>query len=261
MAEVLGGNSGAGLAEAAVVLGRCYHGVEPLMDHLQVFGDALATVPGLDETLLHGVVTTVLANASVGAADRLVSDSRTDQLTGIGNRRAYDEALRYALSCASRQMHPVAVAIVDLDGLKKINDQGGHLSGDEALVALARTLQESVRSEDGVFRVGGDEFAVVMPFCTSEQAQRMLSRIASSRAPRFSWGVASYPDDGASPELLTRAADVAMYRRRQLRLVRSPIGDEDHDDQRQPRRLRGALVGAAAALVVLGSSAAAAARL
>jgi diguanylate cyclase (GGDEF)-like protein len=89
--------------------------------------------------------------------------ARVDALTGLGNRRAFDEALDEALARAKRNGSRVAVIVTDLDGFKRINDVHGHLAGDECLKQAAATLRATVREGEGCFRWGGDEFAVLVP--------------------------------------------------------------------------------------------------
>jgi diguanylate cyclase (GGDEF)-like protein len=105
--------------------------------------------------------------------------------------------------------------MVDLDGLKTINDTLGHTVGDARLQAIGAALRTSTRREDTAYRVGGDEFAVVLPGASPEQAQRVMHRVAESAEPsRFSWGVASCPSDGTTADALIAAADARLYRRR-----------------------------------------------
>ena len=86
-----------------------------------------------------------------------------DPLTGIANRRGFERALGIELERSLRRGHPFALVVVDLDDFKLVNDRHGHGVGDEALVMLAERLQESVRSADTVARLGGEEFALLLP--------------------------------------------------------------------------------------------------
>jgi diguanylate cyclase (GGDEF)-like protein len=108
------------------------------------------------------------------------------------------------------------VVVIDVDGLKQTNDTEGHAAGDARLRAVAGVVQGSVRREDTVYRIGGDEFAALLPGATARQAERVMSRLAES-APPFSWGVATAPADGPSAEGLVAAADRRLYRRRARR--------------------------------------------
>jgi len=143
--------------------------------------------------------------------------SRTDALTGVGNRRAFDETLSATLSAAARQGHEVTVVAVDLDGLKRINDSEGHAAGDAALMALVRAFYTQLRDEDRVFRVGGDEFVILLPFTSSAAAELLMERIQRGGAPAFTWGAAGYPVAGGDARRVVEAADLELYRRRQDR--------------------------------------------
>ncbi|HML01592.1 MAG TPA: diguanylate cyclase, partial [Acidimicrobiales bacterium] len=115
------------------------------------------------------------------------------------------------------QGHQVTVVAVDLDGLKRINDTEGHAAGDAALLALVRAFYSAHRDEDTVFRVGGDEFVILLPFTSVDAAQSLMLRIQGAGAPEFTWGAAGFPGAGAEAAALVEAADQDLYRRRQGR--------------------------------------------
>ncbi|MFC4640159.1 diguanylate cyclase domain-containing protein [Deinococcus hohokamensis] len=153
----------------------------------------------------------------------------TDALTGLGNRRALNHALD---ELSAHSAEPFGLLSVDLDGLKQINDTYGHDCGDRLLQEFARALKDSFREHDLVFRLGGDEFMVLLPGCRQEQAQSMLDRVqAASERMRLlpnlmgcgaSSGAAFYPDDGLVLTSLVACADERMYahkRQRKHRLV------------------------------------------
>jgi diguanylate cyclase (GGDEF)-like protein len=102
-----------------------------------------------------------------------------DSLTGLRNRRAFDEELAQALVARSRgAIEPrVALAMIDLRGLKQINDTIGHQEGDARLVTLAETLRAGVRGGDSVYRLGGDEFMLIMPGQGAREARRLIARL------------------------------------------------------------------------------------
>jgi diguanylate cyclase (GGDEF)-like protein len=161
------------------------------------------------------VVATSLHNAML--YERARELALRDQLTGLHNRRFFDDHLERALARADRSGQPVALLVLDLDGLKAINDAGGHAAGDAALRAAADALRESVRAGDLPCRVGGDEFAVILPgaaaaaaLAVAERAQQRLAALPGS-ALSFSGGVAV---DLACipPHELYRLADDAAYR-------------------------------------------------
>ena len=106
--------------------------------------------------------------------------ARVDALTGLGNRRAFDEALDDALARARRAGSRLSVIVTDLDGFKRINDEHGHVAGDECLKRAASTLRATVRDGEGCFRWGGDEFAVLVPDAAEGDAEVLASRIRSA---------------------------------------------------------------------------------
>jgi diguanylate cyclase (GGDEF)-like protein/PAS domain S-box-containing protein len=147
-----------------------------------------------------------------------------DALTGLLNRRMFDDRLRQALANARRADTIVSLMLVDLDGFKAINDTYGHLTGDYVLRTVARRIQESVRETDTVARLGGDEFVVVLVGQRSTEdpavvAEKMLGAItqpipAGGRQLEVgaSIGISIFPRDGDSTEALLKHADAAMYR-------------------------------------------------
>lgn len=150
----------------------------------------------------------------------LESAAFLDPLTGVGNRRALDRDLARELARAFRHGRPVALAEVDLDGLKAINDTSGHAAGDAALRRLATALTETLRVGDVVYRVGGDEFVVVLPETEASSVAPLLVR-ARALAPSFSFGVAEAPTDATTPEALLALADANLIAGR--RRVREEI--------------------------------------
>jgi diguanylate cyclase (GGDEF)-like protein len=124
------------------------------------------------------------------ASANLRAAARHDPLTGCANRRALDEDLPRALASAERSKLDLAVAVVDLDGLKQINDAEGHAAGDNALRSLVDALRRALREADTLYRAGGDEFVVVAPFTDAAGARALMRRAERMGAPHFSWGVA-----------------------------------------------------------------------
>jgi diguanylate cyclase (GGDEF)-like protein/PAS domain S-box-containing protein len=142
----------------------------------------------------------------------------TDPLTGLGNYRRLLDVLHAEIERSGRTGRPFAILLLDLDGLKKINDSYGHLVGSQALCRLADVLRVFCRSIDTAARYGGDEFAIILPETTAAAAllvaSRIRSRIATERlepALSVSIGVAVCPQDGETVEALLRAADRGLY--------------------------------------------------
>ena len=154
---------------------------------------------------------------------RLFDQVRTlavsDSLTGLANYRRLLSVIEAELDRSRRTQRPFSVVLFDMDGLKAINDQYGHLTGSRALVRLGKILRNHCRAIDTAARYGGDEFAIVFPEADSDIATRIVNRIhekmsSEAEAPPLSAsaGTASYPADGDTPEKLLAAADRALYR-------------------------------------------------
>ena len=150
----------------------------------------------------------------------------TDPLTGLANHRHLLEAFSREVERSGRTGRPVSLLLVDLDGLKKINDKYGHLVGSRALCRMASVLQQQCRLNDTAARHGGDEFAVILPDTEVGGALNFARRIADSLTSdleqptiSFSFGVASYPADGATFDQILGKADGFLYemKRRNIR--------------------------------------------
>ncbi|MGE0786673.1 MAG: diguanylate cyclase [Sandaracinaceae bacterium] len=163
-----------------------------------------------------------LAIANVTLRERLHKQSIRDPLTGCFNRRYLEETLVRELRRCEREEKPLSVAMIDLDHFKHFNDSYGHVAADELLVELGALLRETFRTEDVVCRFGGEEFVVLLPGATSEQALQRVDSLrplvrtmrAAARVSQpvtFSAGVASAPDHTTEGAELIRAADAAMY--------------------------------------------------
>ena len=142
----------------------------------------------------------------------------TDPLTGLPNYRKLLEVLSEEIARANRHDKPFAVVFFDMDGLKRINDELGHLIGSRAVCRFAETLRAACRGTDTPARYGGDEFVAVLPDTDDEGARLVIRRVAERLAedndkPELSTsaGVAIYPRDGGTPTTLLSAADRALY--------------------------------------------------
>ncbi|MBQ5949386.1 diguanylate cyclase domain-containing protein [Massilia sp. ST3] len=146
-----------------------------------------------------------------------------DALTGLPNRVLFGERLRQAIAAADRDGHRVAVVYFDLDKFKPVNDTWGHAAGDRLLRMVAQRVRAALRESDLLARIGGDEFAVLLPHCDTpggaeQVARTILARLEEpfedgERVLRISGslGYALYPDCGGDAEALMRCADLAMY--------------------------------------------------
>jgi diguanylate cyclase (GGDEF)-like protein len=160
------------------------------------------------------------------AEDQLLHLSVTDSLTGLANHRRLLEVLEAEMKRAGRTGRSFAVLLLDLDGLKRINDQYGHSTGSRALCRLADALRHSCRSIDTAARYGGDEFAIVIPESGSDAAQevahRIWERLAQDREVpplSVSIGAAVYPHSGQTIEMVLSVADRALYAMKRGRTV------------------------------------------
>ncbi|MGO9963189.1 MAG: GGDEF domain-containing protein [Acidimicrobiales bacterium] len=158
-----------------------------------------------------------MINACRGATDELQRAAFSDPLTGCSNRRAFERDLDRELARCARAELDLSVVAIDLDGLKAVNDTEGHAAGDRRLVLLVDTLRKALRSMDGIYRLGGDEFGLVLPDTSPEDASVLIARALRLGAPSFSWGTASYLSTGcaAVAELLA-VADADLYARRRV---------------------------------------------
>ncbi|MNR26008.1 Diguanylate cyclase DosC [compost metagenome] len=147
-----------------------------------------------------------------------------DFLTGLYNRRYLDEFFQREAARALREQAPIAVVMLDLDHFKVLNDTYGHPLGDEVLCNLAGFLRGRLRESDAVFRLGGEEFLLILPGVATDEALGLVSRIGqelagqplpSRRGPlsiTFSAGLVEYPRQAASLDQLLALADQALYR-------------------------------------------------
>jgi diguanylate cyclase (GGDEF)-like protein len=168
-------------------------------------------------------VTMLAVAAVIGELRRAEDHARQlavkDELTGLANYRAFMTAVDGEIRRAKRLSREFAVLLLDMDGLKRLNDRLGHLAGNRALCRIGECLRRSCRVTDTPARFGGDEFAIVLPETAEAGAQLLAERIREhlardvERPPiSVSVGIAVYPRDGASPEKLLAAADQELYR-------------------------------------------------
>ncbi len=141
-----------------------------------------------------------------------------DQLTGLYNRRSGEQRLAEEISRAVRHGRPLTLLVLDLDGLKQINDRLGHAAGDMLLRSFADRLQRAIRGSDLAVRLGGDEFMVLLPECRAEEVTHVLARVEGLDIEyagekircRFSRGWTDYRP-GETPQELLNRADEALY--------------------------------------------------
>jgi diguanylate cyclase (GGDEF)-like protein len=196
----------------------------PLVDDGHVLGALLLTMPPdsdlvADEDFVADVA--ALAASAFASERRLAlthAEARRDALTGLANRRALDERLEEALRAAAAVEGELTLVLFDLDDFKRFNDEGGHASGDAVLAGVARAAARVLRAGEELFRVGGDEFAVVVEgdegtgLQIAERIQDALAlQTRGGTLPSLSAGVASFPRDARTTSDLLAAADSALY--------------------------------------------------
>ncbi len=164
-------------------------------------------------TAVLGIYKRRLQEAHRQELEQLSKAALTDHLTGVGNHRAYKEELERQLSLAARHGETIALALLDIDEMKLINDQNGHVFGDRVLVALG-VLLAGLRTEDRAFRLGGDEFGVLLPLTSAQSAHVLMERLRKSAehalsGATLSIGIAALGGDDA--EALHAQADAALY--------------------------------------------------
>ena len=149
--------------------------------------------------------------------------ARTDQLTGLWNRRHFDEEIKRVRMQAQRKPEPCSLVIADVDFFKKVNDTYGHDAGDAVLKAVAQTFRENVRELDVCARFGGEEIAVLLPATPAAGALELAERLRHALEQRVirhaareirvtaSFGVASFPETARSWDALFGGADKALY--------------------------------------------------
>ena len=150
----------------------------------------------------------------------LESLANSDPLTGLSNRRYLQDQLRQALGIYKRYETPFALLVLDVDGLKRVNDSKGHQAGDRALVQVATAMRRTLRTTDTAARIGGDEFCVLATNQTAAAAEPLAQRIADAVDVEtgadspigISIGVVSCPEHGDDTDALLEMADQAMYR-------------------------------------------------
>ena len=161
--------------------------------------------------------------------NKLIDMAYRDPLTNLGNRKAFSEELQRSLELMQRQERCLALLYIDLDRFKQVNDQYGHDIGDALLISIAQRLQSSLRQPDHVYRLGGDEFTVLLTDADAESAMKLAERLLSSLGQPFiddrlvidfvtpSIGIALFPQHAKQAESLIKAADIAMYEAKQQR--------------------------------------------
>jgi len=229
VAAALASGPRAGLTAAALAT-AAFAAVLVVDPNLRTYGqqDALRLSIGLVATWLLAFIAIAYAGHQRRAMQTVIDLSRTDPLTGLFNRSQLFLTLEQEVSRTRRSDRGFCVLMIDLDGLKAINDSAGHLRGDEVLRALGVVIHGSIRTVDSAYRYGGDEFVVLLPetdivgaFVVAEKIRigaEEVGMVAGGGEPMtsVSIGLVSHPEDGMGAEELMAAADRAMYQAKKL---------------------------------------------
>ena len=168
-----------------------------------------------------------------GELKKLQSNASTDPLTGLYNRRLFEEYCEKELNRALRYGQHLALAILDLHQFKEVNDRYGHMQGDQVLQIAASTLRKTLRASDFAFRYGGDEFALLLPQADPEQAATLCRRIRAAYEAAvkslkldvpvsMDFGISVHPQDGEQKETLLKLADERLYHQKNLSRAQQP---------------------------------------
>jgi diguanylate cyclase (GGDEF)-like protein len=191
---------------------------------------AVAAASAVNTATAADTAATAAADAATTATSALVESeiqrgrqeelAQTDRLTELGNQSGFFEDLDRQLKILARYNHPAALAVIDIDDFKEVNDTFGHLAGNKLLKSIGLTIRQSIRSSDMAGRIGGDEFAILFPETEPKKAKEVLGKLLAAlyRATKdefpkvtFSVGIAGYKSVPAAYKDMVRAADLLMY--------------------------------------------------
>jgi diguanylate cyclase (GGDEF)-like protein/putative nucleotidyltransferase with HDIG domain len=181
--------------------------------------------------LAGGMFVLVWRDRATNLISRLAAAADHDPLTGLLNRRGFEEVFDVELERARRTETPLSLIVGDLDDFKQINLEQGHAAGDATLERVARTIQAGKRRFDSAARIGGEEFAVLAPGSDEHGAymlaERIRADIAAGDGVSISFGIATFPLHGGTTEALLRAADQALYSAKRLGRNRTVISSAE----------------------------------
>ena len=220
-----------GLDDAAVVIeepslgaqvfcaGRRPLGIDD--EELLVSPPGLYTRPALDDRTFDRSMMLTLCVLAL-RLDVLRYDAWHDALTGLYDRRSFDRLLEMAIARSTRYEWPFTLVLLDLDHFKNINDEHGHQAGDAALRDLGERFRRTLRFGDNAGRIGGDEFAMILPNTEADLVPALLDRVRraegiESACPAFSFGVAQCPQEATEFDKLVQLADTRLYEAKQAK--------------------------------------------
>ncbi len=209
----------ASLGQQVFCAGRRPLGVDD--EELLASTPGLYTRPALDD---HSFDRSLLLTLCVLALrlDVLRYDAWHDALTGLYDRRSFDRLLEMAIARSTRYEWPFTLVLLDLDHFKDINDEQGHQAGDAVLRDLGERFRRTLRFGDNAGRIGGDEFAMILPNTEPDLVPALLDRVrraegVESACPAFSFGVAHCPQDATEFDKLVHLADSRLYEAKQVK--------------------------------------------
>ena len=189
--------------------------------------------------LLVAYVTSMLASDILHAKQRITVLSQTDDLTGLLNMRAFNNLLEKEITLVTRYEQPLTVVMIDVDGLKSVNDCYGHTAGSQLIKTIAHSIKDTIRKTDVLARFGGDEFVILMTHTNTEHAHMAAERIRAAIhntsfdltgnriSTTVSVGVASFPEGVDEPAEVLDKADIALYKSKQYGRDRVTYYDKD----------------------------------
>jgi diguanylate cyclase (GGDEF)-like protein len=208
---------------------QCLQLWEEMISRRRQLSEALHRTVSLKTALMDVLSTAGLLRVPVlieyDELKKLNLNAVTDSLTELYNRRVFNEFFERELNRAKRYNQPLGLVMMDMHRFKEVNDKHGHPRGDEVLRLAAATLKKALRTSDFAFRIGGDEFALVLPQTDAPQSQALSRRIETVFADTLKslqlnvsvgmdYGVANYPQDADNTEELVRIADERLYQRK-----------------------------------------------
>lgn len=184
-------------------------------------GIALAIGIHLNSSIVSGFAAWLVVVITVAVAvemlswllERMSTMATTDDLTGLPNRAALEDALRRERAVTARTGDPLTLAVIDLNDFKKVNDHDGHVAGDRLLIALAKEWRDNIRPRDLLFRYGGDEFVLLLPNTSEDDARALLDRLQSNSRGSWSYGAGQVEVNDELEASLARA-DHLMYKQK-----------------------------------------------
>ncbi|MEX0863515.1 MAG: GGDEF domain-containing protein [Acidimicrobiia bacterium] len=196
-------------------LGEAVVGVSPTLTPVETVNELRQRV--------YVVITGAMSIAASRVATRLATEAYRDRLTALLNRRAFERDL-YGLFEEAEGNRSFSLAMMDIDGLKTVNDTQGHDAGDSLIQTVARSLSEGLPQSATPYRWGGDEFAVLAVETRAMETMELLDAVRQEHGLPISCGVAEFPGDARTPDELSRIADERSYQDKRRRRRRSAVG-------------------------------------